>query len=161
LNCVGSFPVSPTKREYPIPALSEVHPCGSRSAIESLPFDVLMHIVSSLPFESVLNLANASRSLRVGILGNDYLACVWLYHSAPWWIPVPTQTPRKDDPPTMVPQAYLASQWPAQTTMSTGFPVGLDWEYIRGCVRSGSMRNRERIWHTALDIERVADQAGV
>jgi hypothetical protein len=139
-------------------------PCGSRSAIESLPPDVLMHIVSSLLPESVLILANASRSLRAGILGNDYLACVWLYDNAPWWIPVPTQTSRKDDESessTTVPQAYPASQWPAQTPMRTGFPVGLDWEYIRRCVRSGSMRNRKRIWHVVLDIERVADRAGL
>ncbi|KAF8547346.1 hypothetical protein OG21DRAFT_1517457 [Imleria badia] len=106
-------------------------PCGSRSAIESLPPDVLMHIVSSLLPESVLILANASR---------------------------------KDDESessTTVPQAYPASQWPAQTPMRTGFPVGLDWEYIRRCVRSGSMRNRKRIWHVVLDIERVADRAGL
>ncbi|KAF8548491.1 hypothetical protein OG21DRAFT_1563469, partial [Imleria badia] len=93
------FPVSPTKCEYPIPA----HPCGSRLAIESLPPEVLILIVSSLSLESVFNLASSSWSLHAGILGNDYLACVWLYDNAPWWIPVPTQTPIKDDqrnPPT-------------------------------------------------------------
>ena len=163
--CAGSFPVSPTKGgKYTIPAHSEIHPCRSRSAIERLPPEVLMHIVSLLPLESICDLACASRSLRLGTLGNAYLACVWMYHNAPWWIPVPTQTPRKNDqrePPTTAPRVYPASQWPTQTPTSTGFPVGLDWEYIKRCQQSGSMCNRERIWHTVLDIERVANLAGV
>ena len=129
--------------------------------IESLPPEVLMPIIASLPLESVLDLASASRSLRTGILSNDYLASIWIYHNAPFWIPVPTQTPRKGEPSTTDPQAYLASRWPPQTLVNIGFPVGLDWEYIRRCVRSGSMRNRERIWYTALDIEYVADLTGV
>jgi len=158
----GSFPVSPTEGEYPIPELPEVHSCGSRSAIESLPSEVLIPIVSSLPLASLLNLASASRSLRTGILGNDYLACVWIYNNAPWWIPVPTQTPKKDDQsPTTVTQVYPASQWTAHTQMTASFPSGLGWAYIKRCIRSGSMRNRQRIWNAAVDIEHVADLAGV
>ena len=155
--CVGSFPVSSTKREHPISAF----PCRNRSAIESLPPEILIAIISDLPLESVLNLAGASRSLRTGILSNDYLASVWIYHNAPFWIPVPTQTPRKSEPSPTAPGVYLASKWPAQTPMNVAFPVGLDWEYIRQCARSGSMRNRERIWRTVLDIEDAADRAGV
>ena len=157
LICAGSFPVSSAKREQPVPAL----PCGNHSAVESLPSEVLIIIVSDLPLDSVLNLASTSRSLRAGILSNDYLANVWIYHNAPFWIPVPTQTPRESEPSTTVPVAYLASRWPAQTLMNVAFPIGLDWEYIRQCTRSGSMRNRERIWYTALDIEDAADLAGV
>jgi len=158
------FPVTPTNREYPISAFPEIHSCGSRSAIESLPLEVLTLIASSLPLISLLNLASASRSLRAGILGNDYLACLWIYNNAPWWIPVPTQTPRKDDQsalPTSGPQTYLASQWSPHTPITASFPTGLDWVYIRRCVGSGPMRNRQRIWRTALDLERVADLAGV
>ncbi|KAI9568163.1 hypothetical protein HD554DRAFT_2191632 [Boletus coccyginus] len=143
------FPVSSTEDEYPTVELPEVHSCGNRSAIESVPPEVLIPIVSSLSLTSLLNLASASRSLRTGILGNDYCACVWIYNNAPWWIPVPTQTPKKDDqnePPTKVTQV---------------FPSGLGWAYIKRCIRSGSMRNRKRIWNAAVDIEHVADLAGV
>ena len=110
---------------------------------------------------SLPNFVSASRSLRTGILGNDYLGCLWIYNDAPWWIiPVPTQTPRKE-PPTPDPQAYLASEWSARSQMTASFPTGLDWAYIGRCVRSGPMRDRRRIWRAALDIEHVADLAGV
>ncbi|KAN0083962.1 hypothetical protein V8E55_007466 [Tylopilus felleus] len=155
------FPVSPTNLEAPLPVLPEIQPGGNRTVIEGLPLEILIHIISSLPLVSLLSLASASQSLRTGILGNDYLACVWLYNKAPWWIPVPTQTPRKDDSLTTEPLTYLASRWSVQIPTTVSFPASLGWAYIRRCVRSGSMRNRRRIWNAALDIERVADLAGV
>ena len=158
LVCSRSFPVSPSEGESPL-WLPEVQPSASRSTIGNLPTEVLTRIASYLPITSLLDLAGTSRALRRSVLGYDYLASVWMYDNAPWWIPVPTQTPKQDQ--TAGPQAYLASEWGAHVQLSVSFPAGLGWAYMWRCMRSGSMRNRKRIWNAALDIERVTDLAGL
>ena len=157
--------------------LPKVESSASCSTIESNPSDVLVHIISFLPLKALLNLVSASRLLRTKILGDDYLARVWMYSNAPWWIPVPTQTPKKNEkkpkkkkgkskknpgkPSASGPRPYPASEWGTHILLTTGFPAGLDWAYIWRCMRSGSMQNRKRIWGLALDIEHLADQVGV
>ena len=135
--------------------LPEVGP----SRFKNLPAEVFTHTVSFLPLKSLLNLAGTSRSLRTGILGDDYLARVWMYNNAAWWIPVPTQTPKKNQKtsPAGDPWACPASEWSVHIPLTTDFPAGLGWAYIWRCMRSGSMQNRKRIWNLVLDIERVAN----
>ena len=35
------------------------------------------------------------------------------------------------------------------------------WHYVRRCAKSGSMRNRKRVWEVARQIEAKADELGV
>ena len=142
--------------------LPEVEPL----TLKNTPAEVFMRIISFLPLKSLLNLAGTSRSLRTGILGDDYLASVWMCNNAAWWIPVPTQTPKKavtkpkksqKKPKAGNPWACPASEWGADIPLTTDFPAELGWTYIWRCMRSGSMQNRKRIWNLALDVERVAN----
>ena len=160
-NSLDNFPVSAFEDKQYL-WLPKVESSVNRSTIENLPTEVLTCIIAFLPLISLLNFVGTSRSLCTGILGDDYMACVWMYNNAPWWIPVPTQTPEKRESknPAGDPWAFPASEWSAHNPLITGFPTGLCWAYVWRCMRSRSMQNRKRIWELALVIECLADEEG-
>ena len=65
----------------------------------------------------------------------DTLARSWIAKNAPWYIP--------DEIP------------------DSGANDVISWAYLKGCLGSGSMRNRRRIWRIAEQLEQMADGIGI
>ncbi|KAH7924522.1 hypothetical protein BV22DRAFT_1066618 [Leucogyrophana mollusca] len=119
---------------------------NSRAMIYQIPFELLSNIASKLSLPSLLALASTARHLRAKLLSHpsdrDTLARAWIRTSAPWYLLPPSATEGG--------QTYQGS-----------LSQHLGWAYLHRCFESGSMRNRRRIWEIALQIELLADNAGI
>lgn len=109
---------------------------GSLTNLEMLPSEILASIASNMPLVSdVLHLGATSRHTRYKLLGTssnrNAIARAWIHYNAPWYIP---------------------------TDKTRTF---LSWAYLRQCLQSGSMKNRERIWRVVQRMEIKAMEMGL
>jgi len=137
------FPLEATPSDHLfIPSIVDPPSAAQASSkIEELPLEVVSQIVVYLPLPSLLSLLSASRQLRFKFLGfesdRDALARTWIAANAPWY-----QVPKDSQP-------------------SGKEAIVIGWIYLRRCFESGSMRNRRRIWHITLQVEKQADELGL
>lgn len=106
---------------------------SSPTSFTSLPTDVLFAISSYLPLSSLISLSPIFRLLRSNLLvreGND-VARAWLGAEGAYWLP----------------------------STEDGLVQGGWFDYVKGCVESGSMRNRKRIWGVVGRLEALVDEA--
>jgi len=112
---------------------------AARSALELLPFELVSQIANYLPLPSLLSLVSASRHLRFKFVGlpsdRDALARSWIANNAPWYLP--------------------------RENLCLGADNVVGWEYLKRCLESGSMRNRQRIWKVAEQLEKKANEIGI
>jgi len=117
------------------------------SAIEQLPFEIIVNIASYCPLPSVLCLSSISRHLRSKYLGSssdrDYFARLWVKTSAPWY------------------EVHLPKDHVCQSAEVACDCQKMGWGYLMRCLASWSMMNRKRIWGIAQQLEREADEIGV
>jgi hypothetical protein len=150
ISLLPSFPLNENETSHVTPSFLE--PSTSHhtlSAIEQLPFEVVVNIASYCPLPSVLSLASASRRLRSNYLGSstdrDYFARLWIKTSAPWY----EVHLLKDH------VCHRADSEVACNCQKMG------WDYLVRCLASGSMMNRKRIWGIAQQLERKADETSL
>lgn len=107
--------------------------------IKDMPYDILILIAIRLSLPNLLSLLGTCRGIRSRMLGSpgsrNTLAHAWIHEQAQYYIPIGDN------------QIYISNQ--------------LGWDYLNRCLRSGSMRNRRRIFWVAQQIERIADELGV
>jgi hypothetical protein len=117
------------------------------SAIEQLPFEIIVNIASYCHLPSVLSLSSTSRRLRSKYLGSssdrDHFARLWIKTRAPWY-------------EVRLPEDHVC---PSAEVACDCQKMG--WGYLVRCLGSGSMMNRKRIWGIGQQLERKADQIGV
>lgn len=118
------------------------------TVFEVLPPEILTMITTHLPSVfDILSLGATSRQLRCTILGispnRDAIARTWILANAPWYIPTD--------------EALKLAKSPKGTRRETF----LKWSYLHRCIRSGSMRNRGRIWQVVQRMEIKADEMGL
>ncbi|KZP06481.1 hypothetical protein FIBSPDRAFT_764346 [Athelia psychrophila] len=105
--------------------------------VEALPHELFVQILCQLPLSSIFSLCSSSRALRHKLLAfesdRNSLARQWIATTAPWYLP-------------QIPNSGLSSV------------PGVTWAYLMQCLRSGSMRNRQRIWEMSLKLERRAGE---
>ncbi|EIW78960.1 hypothetical protein CONPUDRAFT_83337 [Coniophora puteana RWD-64-598 SS2] len=141
------FPLEAAPEEMAPSHVSSVlsPPNANPATIEKLPFELLCAIVLEGPLSSLLSLASASRSLYALILGSESdknaIASAWIIKNAPWYVPVDCSDEEN-------------TQSDLKRTSDT-------WTYLRRCQASASMRNRERIWRIAEQIEALAERCEV
>ncbi|EIW78958.1 hypothetical protein CONPUDRAFT_138222 [Coniophora puteana RWD-64-598 SS2] len=129
-----------------LPALSESPlPKDNISTVEKLPFELLCAIVAEGSLSSFLSLASTSRTMHALLLGSESdrnaVAFAWIFKNAPWYIPIDSSDEEN-------PRFEMRK-------------VSGMWAYLRRCRSSASMRNRERIWRAAEQIEEFAKKCGV
>jgi hypothetical protein len=109
------------------------------SKMEQLPYHVLVNIASRCTLPGLLCLFSVSRYMRSMCIGEpsdrDFMARSWIEMSAPWY----------------------AVQ---DANMDRNIVGRNGWAYLRKCVNSPFMFNRERIWGIAEQLERKADAMG-
>jgi hypothetical protein len=141
---LASFPLNPTPSDdLAVPTILEPPSTSTLlSKIEQLLVKILFQIAALLPLPSLLIFLTASRKLRSTFLGfevgRDALARTWIWTMGFWYLPVPHEK-----------------------LLSNGVDIVIDWVYLRRCLRSGSMRNRQRIWQVVEQIEDMADKLGI
>jgi hypothetical protein len=141
---LASFPLNSTPSDdLAVPTILEPPSTSTPlSIIEQLPVEILFQISALLPLPSLLNFLAASRQLRSMLLGfelgRDALARTWIRTTGLWYLPVPYEK-----------------------SLSDGVDTVIDWVYLRRCLRSGSTRNRRRIWRVVEQIEDMADKLGI
>jgi hypothetical protein len=117
------------------------------SAIEQLPFEIIVNIVSNCHLLTVLSLSSTSRRLRSKYLGSssdrDYFARLWIKKRAPWY-------------EVRLPEDHVCPR----AVMACGCQK-MGWGYLVRCLGSGSMMNRKRIWGIGQQLEREADKISV
>ncbi|KZP32757.1 hypothetical protein FIBSPDRAFT_773942 [Athelia psychrophila] len=160
------FPLQPNSRIDSCPILIEAASSSLSSAhklssIEHVPQELLVFISSQLPLPTFLSLASASRHLRYKLLGTDSdrnaFARSWMTNHANWYVPLPLHPSLKG--------AWKKSDYREQEDEEFTPPksdvAAMDWDYLRRCLASGSMRNRKRIWNVAEQLEKKADELGI
>jgi hypothetical protein len=135
---LASFPLNSTPSDdLAVPTILEP-PFTSTplSKIEQLPVEILFQISALLPLPSLLDFLAASRQLRSIFLGfevgRNALARTWIRTTGFWYLPV----------------SY-------EKLLSDRVDIVIGWVYLKRCLRSGSMRNRRRIWRVVEQIEDI------
>ncbi|KZP07109.1 hypothetical protein FIBSPDRAFT_841564 [Athelia psychrophila] len=160
------FPLQSNSRIDPCPILidaasSSLTSAPQLSSIEHIPQELLVLIISHLPLPTFLSFASVSRHLRYKLLGTDSdrdaFARGWITNKAPWYLPLPLHPSLKG--------AWKKSDYCKQEDEDFTLPksdiTALDWNYLRRCLASGSMRNRTRIWNVAEQLEQKAEELGI
>ncbi|KZP20239.1 hypothetical protein FIBSPDRAFT_932305 [Athelia psychrophila] len=160
------FPLQSNSRIDACPSLidaasSSLTSAYKLSSVEHVPQELLVLISSELPLPTFLSFASVSRHLRYKLLGTgsdrDAFARAWIVNYAPWYLPKPLHPSLRG--------AWKKSDYREQEAEDFTLPpsdaAALDWDYLRRCLASGSMRNRKRIWNVAGQLERKADELGI
>ncbi|KZP20242.1 hypothetical protein FIBSPDRAFT_540162 [Athelia psychrophila] len=160
------FPLQSSSRIDSCPILidaasSSLTSAHKLSSIEYVPQELLALISSQLLLPTFLCLAAVSRHLRYKLLGTDSardaFARTWIGDNAPWYIPLPLHPSLRG--------AWKKSGYREQEDEDFTLPksgvAAVDWDYLRQCLASVSMRNRKRIWNVAEQLEKKADELGV
>jgi hypothetical protein len=118
---------------------SSVHPMSNTFPSNSL---CTSYLCSRFP--SLVSFLSVSRCIRSKLIGSaadrDALACSWIRISAPWY-------------QVVVPDGFT---WEGSIIQKDNVVMG--WAYLRRCIDSGPMRNRERIWGISEQLEKKANR---
>ncbi|KZP07104.1 hypothetical protein FIBSPDRAFT_875899 [Athelia psychrophila] len=131
------------------------------SSIAQIPQELLVLISAQLPLPTFMSFASVSRHLRYKFLGTgsdrDAFARGWITNTAPWYLPLPLHPSLRG--------AWKKSDYRKQEDEDFTLPnsdiAAPDWNYLRRCLSSGSMRNRKRIWNVAEQLEKKAEELGI
>ncbi|GAA5977744.1 hypothetical protein JCM5350_006164 [Sporobolomyces pararoseus] len=131
---------------------------------DQLPFDVLSYLASFLPLVSLLSLASTNRALRQTLLGSpssrSQTMRKWLLNEGRYWLPQEIDLGIPKPKVGAVPRVDELAK-PTLKELELGDADDDWWSYVSRCIKSGSMRNRRRIWSVAMQLEEKANELGV